>query len=175
MAKLRVGDVICLPLSEELFGFGQIVDSYDRRSGGFLMAVFDCKTNKPKSISLSSICRSEVIFLGFTFDSKLFHKQWFVIGNYTENLSSIKKPYYKLGTPPDEIYLIDFNNNILSKIPESLFSNLEYKTEIAPMRYENALKAYFGLAEWKVEDYNKLLYENVLNSNELASKILSEE
>lgn len=171
--KLSLGDVISIPLSDDLFGFGQIVGEYEKKSGGFLVAIFDFKSTTIDEIEISNICNSDIIFLGFTFDAKLYHKHWSIIGNYTENISTIKKPYSRLGTPPDEIYLIDANNNRVAEISEDIFNELEYKTDIAPVRYENALKAYFGLKEWKAEDYDKLLYKHSLKSNEIANTILS--
>jgi len=171
--KLNLGDVISIPLSDDLFGFGQIVGEYEKKSGGFLVAIFDFKSTILEKVELSKVCYSDIIFLGFTFDAKLYHKHWSIMGNYTENISAIKKPYYRLGTPPDEIYLIDADNNRVAEIPEDIFNELEHKTEIAPVRYENALKAYFGLQEWKAEDYDKILYKHSLKSNEIANTILS--
>ncbi|MDP3443097.1 MAG: Imm26 family immunity protein, partial [Ignavibacteria bacterium] len=118
--KLNLGDVISIPLSGDLFGFGQIVGTYDKKSGGFLVAIFDSKSTDLNGVKLSSICNSEIIFLGFTFDAKLYHKHWSIIGNYTENISAIKKPYNRLGTPPDEIYLIDANNDRVAEISEDI-------------------------------------------------------
>lgn len=171
--KLSLGDVISIPLANNLFGFGQIVSPYDRKSGGFLIAIFDFKSSALNGVHLPNICNSEIIFLGFTFDAKLYHKHWSVIGNYTKNISTIKTPYNKLGTPPDEIYLIDADNNILAEISEHEFHDLEYRTEIAPVRFENALKAHFGLQEWKGQDFDKILYNQTLKSNEVAAKVLS--
>lgn len=170
--KLNLGDVFSIPLANDLFGFGQIAGAYDKKSGGFLVAIFDFKSTTLNGVQLSSICNSEIIFLGFTFDAKLYHKHWSIIGNYTENISAIIKPYNRIGTPPDEIYLIDVNNMIVSKISEDEFNDLEYKTEIAPIRYENALKAHFGLQEWKSEEYDKILYKYTLKSNEVVNTIL---
>lgn len=173
MAKfnLKLGDVIAISISENLYGFAQIVSSYNKRSGGFLIAIFDYKSDTLDKISVLDICNREIVFLGFTFDAKIYHKQWVIIGNYIDNIQYIKRPYFRLGIPPNEIYLVDEDGKRLVKISEQLFSELSYKSEVAPMRYENALKAYFDLQEWK-EDYNKLLYKEVLKSNKIANNIL---
>lgn len=171
--NLKLGDVISISISENLFGFAQIVSSYDKKSGGFLIAVFNYKSNTLDEIQLSDICNSDIVFIGFTFDAKIYHKQWIVIGNYTHNVNSVQRPlYFKLGTPPDEFYLVDENGKRLLKISEETFNKLSYKSEIAPIRYENALKAYLGLEEWKV-DYDEILYMQTLKLNKLAIDILN--
>jgi hypothetical protein len=170
--KLNVGDVFTIPLNENEVGFGQCVTPHKKTSGGFVIAVYSFRKDKNQTVDISKIVNTEPIFLGYTFDAKLYHKDWEIIGNYIENISSLKLPYNRLGTPPDEIYLIDVNSNRIAEISEEIFNELTYKTEIAPIRYENALKAYFGLQEWKAEDYDKLLYKHVLQSNEIAKKFL---
>lgn len=42
--SLNKGDIIAIPLEESSFGFAQVVNEYSKRSGGFLMAVFDYKS-----------------------------------------------------------------------------------------------------------------------------------
>jgi len=171
--KLNKGDVFTIPLNEKEVGFGQVVSEYDKKSGGFLIAVFSFRANSIENIMVDDICRSEIVFLGFTFDAKLYHGHWVIIGNYIENIPDIEKPYFKLGTPPDEIYLINMENERLAKISEATFEELDYKTEIAPIYYEEALKSHFGLLEWNSEEYDGLLYKHTLKSSQIAKRVLS--
>ncbi len=171
--KLDVGDVFTIPLNESEVGFGQCVTPHKKSSGGFVIAVYPYRESKGQNIDVSKIVNKEPIFLGFTFDALLCDlPKWKIIGNCVENINALKLPYNKLGTPPDEIYLLNVNNERIAEITEDVFNELTYKTEIAPIRYENALKAYFGLQEWKEEDYDKILYKHILKSNEIASKVL---
>jgi len=172
--KLNVGDVFAIPLNENEVGFGQCVTPHKKTSGGFVIAVYSFREDKNQTVDISKIVNTEPIFLGFTFDALLCDlPKWKIIGNYSDNINSLKLPYNRLGTPPDEIYLLNVNNERIAEISEEIFNELTYKTEIAPIRYENALKAYFGLQEWKEEDYDKILYKHTLKSNEIANKILS--
>lgn len=172
--KLNVGDVFTIPLNENEVGFGQCVTPHKKTSGGFVIAVYPLRENKNQEINIAKVVNANPIFLGFTFDALLCDlPKWKIIGNYIDNLGSIKLPYNRLGTPPDEIYLLNVNNERIAEISEEVFNELEYKTEIAPIRYENALKAHFGLQEWKAEDYDKILYKHTLKSNEIANKVLS--
>lgn len=174
MAKrfnLNIGDVFTIPLDNNQFGFGQVVASYDKRSGGFVIAIFNYKSDDISNVTISEICSKEILFLGFTFDAKIYHKDWTLIGNYIANIENIIMPYYRLGTPPEEIYIVNHKGECIKDIDEKTFYKLSYKTEIAPIRYENALKAYYGLQEWKEEDYDKLLYKHSIKSKEIFESV----
>lgn len=169
--KLSVGDIFTIPLNDKEVGFGQVITPYDKTCGGFMMAVFDFKTNDVHSVLLKDVGNSELLFLGFTFDAKIYHKDWILIGNYTNNIESIVMPYFRLGTPPSDIYIVNYKGERLKSINEKVFVELTYQTEIAPIRYQNALKAHFDYREWKSEDYDKLLYSHSVNSKGIFESI----
>lgn len=172
--KLNVGDVFTIPLNENEVGFGQSVTEHKKTSGGFVIAVFPFKRMKDETINIKDIVNTEPLFLGYTFDALLCDlPKWKIIGNYPDNIEDIKLPFNKLGTPPDDIYLIDITNSRIAEISEEVYKKLTHKTEIAPIRYENALKAYFKFKEWKEEDYDQLFYKHTLNSNKIAQEVLS--
>ncbi len=170
--KLEVGDIFTIPLGNGEFGFGQVITEYKKSSGSFMIGVFNFKSNQIEKVSLEQICNSELVFLGFTFDAKLYHKDWLIIGVYLNNIPNIILPYYKLGLKPDDIYITDYKGDIVRIATDNEFSQLSYKTEIAPIRYENALKAFYNLQEWIDEDYNKILYKSSLESNVIANRVL---
>lgn len=170
--KLNLGDVFAIPLGDGAYGFGQVITPYEKESGSTMIAIFNYKSDQLKDVILNEVCNSDLVFLGLTFDAKLYHKDWTILGNHLPNVSTIKMPYFKLGTPPDELYLINFKSERLKKIDEELFNKLNYKSTIAPIRYENALKAYFGNQDWKNDEYNKLLYKVSLDSNKIAEDII---
>lgn len=170
--KLEKGDVFAIPLTNEEYGFGQVISSYDNRSGGFMVAIFDYKNIGLQSISIDKICSKEVLFLGFTFDAKLYHKHWVLVGRYDLNIKNIQMPYFRLGTPPNDIYIVNFKGERLYEINEDVFCQLSYKSEIAPVRYENALKAYYGLQEWKENEYGNILYKYTLQSNVIYENLM---
>jgi hypothetical protein len=72
-----------------------------------------------------------------------------------------------VGSTPDDMFLTDYKGRKLRKCSNEEFDLLNYQTVIAPVRYENALKAFFNLGEWKVDDYDKLLYKYSVASNEI--------
>jgi hypothetical protein len=162
--KFKVGDIFSIPVSSDENGFGQIVNIPDRNT--LIIALFNIKKEKNIQVDLEEIINSEIVFLGYSLDAKLYHKHWLIIGNNTSNIDRVKLPYNKLGTSPD-IYIVNYKGEKLRVANTQEFEQLLYQTVIAPVRYENALKAHFKFQEWK-EEYDKIRYENVLNSNDIA-------
>lgn len=170
--KLNVGDIFTIPLGNEEFGIGQIV-WFPNHKHNFIMVVFKEKFQDIEKLYLTEINSFEILFLGYTVDAKLYNKKWKVIDNITSNLSNIQMPYYKLGLSNDGARLVDYKGDTLLNINEGTFNKLNYQTEVGPVRFENALKAYFGIKEWIAEDYDKILYEKVLESIKVAETVLS--
>ena len=161
--KLKVDDIFTITISSDEVGFGQIV-AFPNKST-LLIIVFDLKQKVESDYDIEKILSSKILFLGYTLDAKLYHKHWKVIGN--RPAKSVVLPYNKIGTPPDDIFITDYKGKKLRRCTIDEFDSLEYQNVIAPVRYENALKAYYGLQDWIGEDYNKLLYERTLNSIKL--------
>lgn len=164
--KLRPGDIFTIPVDEEKTGFGQIINIPNKNN--FLIVVFERVYSGREWPSLKEIIQDRVLFLGYTMDALLYHKEWRIIGNDSSNLSKIKLPYFKLGTAPD-MNIVTFKGDVVRRASKEEYDNLEYETVIAPVRYENALKAYHKLDEWK-EDYDKLFYERTLESVKVAER-----
>lgn len=169
--KLNIGDIFSIPINENEVGIGQIISEHDSLSGGFIIAIYPFRTNKNDLIDSTEVVNSQPLFLGYTFDSliKVLPK-WKIIENYKDNLIKIKFPYHKI-LSNGKMVLENHKEEKVALITETIFNKLSNKTELAPIRYENALKAYFGLQEWK-DDYDELLYQNSLKSNEIANEIL---
>ncbi|MCC7245458.1 MAG: hypothetical protein IT269_07255 [Saprospiraceae bacterium] len=168
---LTKGDIIAIPLEQNSLGFGQCVSDYNHKSGGFMISIFNFQSNSMTENDIDHAIESKIIFLGYTFDAKIYHKHWHVIGNRVHNINAIQMPFFKLGTPPDEIYLSDYLGNRICKITEYQFNQLPYLSEIAPVRYENALKAYWGYQDWN-DSYENMRYSVTLESKIIADKIL---
>jgi len=168
--KLFNGDIFTIPFKDDILGFGQIVEIGVINSV-FIMCVFKFIQNKNNVINLNDLYNSEILFLCHSNDAKLYHKDWEIIGNYTENLKDIKLPYFRLGFRDDNAHIVNHLAQRLLPISEEIFDKLNYETELGPIRFENALKAYYGYQEWKDEDYNVILYSYTLESIEIAKSL----
>lgn len=162
--KLKVGDIFTIPVSEEKTGFGQIVNIPNKNN--FIIVVFENIYTGKEWPSLIEITANKILFLGYTMDALLYHKYWQIIGNDYSNLKTIKLPYYKLGTPPN-ISIVNYNGDFVRKANKEEFDKLTYQTVVAPVRYENALKAYHNFLEWK-DDFNELFYDKILESIDIV-------
>ncbi len=158
--KLKVGDIFTIPITNEKTGFGQIFIIPNQNN--FIIVVFEKVYTGQDWPSLNEIIVDKILFFGYTMDALLYHKYWQIIGNNSSNLDKIKLPYYKIGTPPD-CKLVDYKGKVIGKISKDKFEKISYQEIIAPVRYENALKAYYKLEEWR-EDYSELLYDKALES-----------
>ncbi|ANH81957.1 hypothetical protein A8C56_14150 [Niabella ginsenosidivorans] len=158
--KLRIGDIFTIPVSEEKTGFGQIVKIPNKNN--FIIIVYENIYSGRDWPSLEEVVKDKILFLGYTMDALLYHKFWKIIGNVFPDLSKIKFPYYKLGTFPNAM-IVNYKGEKVKTISKLEFDKLQYETVVAPVRYENALKAYYKLSEWR-EDYDNLLYSKTLES-----------
>jgi hypothetical protein len=162
--RLKIGDIFTVAVSDLEVGFGQIL-AFPTKST-LIICLFDLKLARANNYDVTLISKADVCMLGYSLDAKLYHKHWLVIGNI-EPSKGILLPYNKVGSTPDDMFLTDYKGRKLRKCSNEEFDLLNYQTVIAPVRYENALKAFFNLGEWKVDDYDKLLYKYSVASNEI--------
>jgi hypothetical protein len=163
--KLKIGDIFTIPITDTRIGIGKIINRPNKDS--LLIVVYDVTLDKNIIPGLKELCDNDILLLGHTLDAKLYHKHWAVIGNYTENITEIYLPYYKLGTPPSDIYIVNYKGECLRRATIKEFDALDYQSIVAPIRYEKALKAHFNLLDWD-ESYDALLYSNTLDSIKLV-------
>lgn len=163
----KIGDVFTIPIDDNRYGIGVIV-YIDK--GKLMIAVLDSTNNNSENPILEKVKDLSIVFLGYTLDAKLYHKHWPIVARIKpDELPRIYFPYYKIGTPPDKIYIVNHKGDRVRPSTLEEFKALNYETTVAPIRYENALKAHFNLGEWK-EDYDCLLYTRVLDSVKLVDK-----
>jgi hypothetical protein len=158
--KLKIGDTFAMYIDESVTGFGQIVDFPNKDY--FIVIVFEKIYKGKKWPNLSKVFNDNILLLGYTVDSLLYHKKWTVIGNNITNISNIKLPYHKLDSPPNA-KIVNYKGDIIRKASKEEFNTLDYETVVAPIRFNFALKGYHKLGEWD-EDYDRLLYEKTLES-----------
>jgi len=154
---LKVGDIFTIPIDDKYQGIGHLV-AFPEKSL-LLIAVYDFKKLITDSFSIDILPELKILLLGNTLDAKLYNKHWIVIGNSKSNLNQIKLPIYKIGVYP-EAKVLDYEGKFIRQASIDDVENLKYQKVIAPIRYENALKAYYNLKPWIGEDYDSLLYNN---------------
>ncbi len=158
--KAIVGDVFQVPISEECVGFGQILAIYKEEM--LLMAIFDMRAGYDEVPSIESIISARPIFICNSLDAKIWHGQWKIIGNHPPDSAKILLPNYKVKVG-DGFYVENYAADKTRLCKNEELASLEFRSCVAPIRLENALKAHWGFVPWN-DAYNALLAENALKS-----------
>lgn len=164
--KLKEGDLFSISIKDKGFGLGQIIKIPNKETLSViiyeeLFENFD--GNKIGEI----VINCNPLFFGNTFDAKFYHRHWIVLDNNKVNLTSIKLPYYKIGSFP--LYVEDFYEKRVKRASREEKEKLIFRKYVAPVRLENALLAYHGLKEWKDDLFNPLLYSYNISSDKLVN------
>jgi hypothetical protein len=153
--KLKEGDIFEFSINDNSKSYGQIIST--QKKDALTVLVFEgLYRSRPQ---ISELLEDKILFFGNTFDAKFFHKHWVVIENVKSNIEKIQLPYFKLGTDP--IYIEDFFGKKIRKLKPHEEKFFFYRSYVAPVRFESALKAYYKVLEWN-ESYDELLYSNLL-------------
>lgn len=159
--KLKRGDIFEFSINDNTTCYGQIIDT--SKKNAITVIIFEgLYKSRPE---ISELLKDKILFFGNTFDAKFYHNHWIVFNNSTTNIKEIKLPYYKIGIEP--IFIEDFFENKLRIIKNYEENILFYRSYVAPVRFESALKAYYKILNWD-DSYNELLYSNLLKGIKLV-------
>jgi hypothetical protein len=156
--KPKVGDIFQVPLDTVRFGYGQVVALPEKNV--LFICLFAATTERSVQPDLQAIVRSAILLAGNTFDAKLWHGHWPVVGNMTPDLAAIVLPNYKEG-PPGQAFVENLDLTRRRRATPQEEAILPFRSYVAPVRYEKALQALAGIGEWRPE-YEDLRYEHVL-------------
>jgi hypothetical protein len=140
--KAKVGNVFLIPLDEQRNGIGQIAGDW---KGELYVVIYD-KLASPEA-SPNEVIEAQLVFAALTLDAKLHHGDWQVIGNLQENIASIPQPWFKIAQGK-EIYVEPRDRSFTRPATATEAANLRFRTVVAPVRLEAALKALHGIGEW---------------------------
>ena len=143
--KTKLGDVFRIPLSENESGFGQIIA--DDSEGILLMVIFDHRTRNCDSPELTDIVASEPLFISDSVDAKIWHGDWPIVGNMPPDLERFPLPNYRVDIN-GVTYVESYYGDRIRPATAAEFTKLSPRGSRAPIRLENALKAYYGFIEW---------------------------
>jgi hypothetical protein len=142
MAKPTVGDVFLVPLDRERYGIGQLAGDW---KGELYVVIFD------KLVSLNAspadVDGAGLQFAALTLDAKFHHGDWPLVGNRRDNLPHLPQPWFKVGVG-GETHIEARDRSVTRRATSIEEASLRYRTVVAPVRIESALKALHGLAEW---------------------------
>ncbi len=137
-SKLKIGDLFSIPIDSYRLGYGRIVDKFEKV---LIYCVFYSDL-----LSAEKGTASEIRGAGITAGAKLKNGDWETIGNDLAGLDEIKRPNFKVMIQ-GSMYVVDFSDKLRRKIGEEEADILTFRNIVAPIRYQNALLAHFGVGE----------------------------
>jgi hypothetical protein len=156
----KAGDVFMVALDEVTYGVGQIAGKW----GPELYIMLFPTAYNTRDINVLEVVGQLPILAALSLDALFWNGQWTIIGVATDNLINLPQPAFKVNY--ETAVLIESRDRSISR-RASLEEQelLKYRTVFAPIRLENALKAYHGLGEWH-PNFDELSFEYALKSSQ---------
>jgi hypothetical protein len=152
------GDVYRFPVNKK-YGLIQIIKIPDEST--LTVIVFE-KLFNHEEININNLDKEKILLFGTTYDGRIYNDIWLHVGRNTENIKSVKYPYYKIGFE-DDGRIEDYDENYIRNTTKYEFLKLEYRDITDPLPFEKMLKKYHGLLDQDY-DYEDSLYSYVLES-----------
>jgi hypothetical protein len=111
---------------------------------------------------------AKLLFAALSLDAKIYHGHWPIVGNVKKNLKRIPQPVFKIDQG-GRMYLESRDSSIYRPASNSQAERLRYRTIVAPIRLENALKALCGVGEWH-PDYDELRADYAFDSARVLTR-----
>ncbi|MBH0108570.1 hypothetical protein I6E81_00130 [Salinibacterium sp. NG22] len=148
--EIVVGDVFIVPTGDGRAGVGQVVGLYGTSS--YYFAIFDAVL--PLEVAAERAIEalmSPVLFLALSLDAKIYVGHWTVVTR-TAVHAAVRLPAYKIGVGgPQNMHVEDYSGTRRRLATRAEINFLQYRSTVAPVRLEMALRAHLGLAPWHTE------------------------
>lgn len=141
--KAKTGDVFLIPIDGSSFGIGQIAGDW---KGELYITVYDV-TFQTDDVDPRVVTTAKLLFAALSLDAKIHNGDWRIIGNVTENLGQVPQPFFKVNQD-GQVFVESRDRSITRPASHSEAEALRFRTVVAPVRLENALKAIEGIGEW---------------------------
>ncbi len=161
--KAHLGDVFLIPIDGSRFGLGQIAGDW---KGELYVVVYDTVHPSPE-VDPQSVATERPLFAALSLDAKIHHGDWPIIGNVTENLDRLPQPVFKVNLG-GQVYIESRDRSKSRPASDLEAGALRFRTVVAPVRLESALKARHGVGEWNPR-YDELLADYALESSRLIT------
>jgi hypothetical protein len=79
-------------------------------------------------------------------DAKIWNGDWKIYSNATIIGNTLPKPNFKLGLGP--VYITNYDGQKIRIATKEDESKFDFKFSVAPIRIQNAMKAWFKVIEW---------------------------
>jgi hypothetical protein len=146
---LQVGDVFTLPIDDERVGYGQIMAPWGGSGGQFYFGIFDRVYPRHDSLDLDAVVVEPLVLLALSLDALLLRGHWGVVGRRQVDSGDVPWPAYKEAvSPPGTFDVVDYTGQRRRRATEGEAERLPFRTVVAPIRVEKALRALNELEPW---------------------------
>ncbi|GAA0564068.1 Imm26 family immunity protein [Rhizomicrobium electricum] len=158
--RAQIGDVFTVPIDSTKLGIGQIIADW---RGELYIVIFDA-VRPSGTVDPQSVVTETPLFAALSLDAKIYNGDWHVIGNVCSNLKSFAQPVFKVNQG-GQTFLESRDRSVLRPASHAEAQTLRFRTVVAPVRLEKALKANFGQGNWS-EKFDELRYDYALRSSQ---------
>jgi hypothetical protein len=163
LGRARLGDVFLVPIDESRVGIGQIAGDWN---GELYIVIYDAVQQSSKAEPVSGI-GAPPLFAALSLDAKIYNGDWPVVANITDNLDQLPQPAFKVNVD-GEVFVESRDRTATRRASATEAEALRFRTVVAPVRLEKALKAHHGIGEWDPK-YDDLLAEYASQSARLIA------
>jgi hypothetical protein len=161
--KVRVGDVFLIPIDDTRCGVGQIAGDW---KGELYIVVYN-GTWATVAVDIEKATSAEIIFAALSLDAKIYHGDWRIVGNIKTNLDQIPQPVFKVNQS-GKVFLESRDRSRTRQASPSEAEVLRYRTVVAPIRLEKALKTQHGIGDW-LPEYESLRADYAFESSRILA------
>ena len=150
-----VGDVFKVSLTGSVVAYGQVAASYGTGGGHFYLLGFRGEFAAGDTPALQAITEDRAL-IALSMDPLLRIGHWPIVGNRPVDEERIPWPTYKVAVRPDAYIVEDHAGRRLRDATDHDVATLRFRSVIAPIRFENALKALHDHGAW-LPEYDGLI------------------
>jgi hypothetical protein len=155
----KVGDLFSVPLNSEFWGVGIVSGRWKSELYLILFKEKFDSIDKLRNVDIESLTP---LFSSSSLDAKIWHGHWPVV-RVGVDTSRFVQPIYKIEEPIGFV-AESFDRTIRRAIDPTLAEHFALRKGVAPVRLENALKAFHGLVPWD-SVFDELKYDLAVTSN----------
>lgn len=148
--RVKTGDIFQIPITDIEFCFGQVVVN---NKGVLRVITFDRLHNHGDHPTAEQLLKSKIVLLTDTMDAKIWNGDWKVYLNAPIIDTDLPRPNFKVGLDP--VFITNYFGQKLRIATKQEEVFYDHKFSVAPIRVQNAMKAYFKFADWDA-DFDKL-------------------
>jgi len=149
--KIKKGDIFSIEVEDGKFCYGQVI--IPETEG--LYVFFDVISEN--ELEADEILSNGILFKGFAVNAFFKMGLWKIIG-HSDRVTEVHIPEYKVSTYAKgkfETKVTNYKHEILRTATDEEEKHLDNFTSYTPNMFGKALRAHFGLDDWK-ESYNEL-------------------